>query len=370
MLAPLGQYGRILDYMREAEALARELGDRRRLGLVLADIGARLRNVGDHERAIDASRQALDIATELEDAGLQIEAKYRLAQAHFAIGDLSKATVLFMETVHSLADESVVRRAALPAFFAAWPRAWLGLAFSHLGRFAEALDYAEGAIRIAEGADHPHTLVEAHGALGGVSLERGDLQSALRVFEQGVGLLRRRGFGDANVLSGLGYAYSLAGRLTEGLPLLEEAVQIGDSISAMGLGHAVRISRLAEAYAMAGRPDEALDRAHHAIDLSRKHKERANEALGLRVLAEIMTRVEPLDTEAIAEHYATSLSLAKELGMRPLVAHCHLGLGNLYSRTGRRQESRECFRIAAGMYLEMGMQFWLDRPEAGMSRSA
>ena len=370
VLAPLGQYGRILDYMREAEALARELGDRRRLGLVLADIGARLRNVGDHERAIDASRQALDIATELEDAGLQIEAKYRLAQAHFAIGDLSKATVLFMETVHSLADESVVRRAALPAFFSAWPRAWLGLAFSHLGRFAEALDYAEGAIRIAEGADHPHTLVEAHGALGGVSLERGDLQSALRVFEQGVGLLRRRGFGDANVLSGLGYAYSLAGRLTEGLPLLEEAVQIGDSISAMGLGHAVRINRLAEAYAMAGRPDEALDRAHHAIDLSRKHKERANEALGLRALAEIMTRVELLDTKAIAEHYATSLSLAKELGMRPLVAHCHLGLGNLYSRTGRRQESRECFRIAAGMYLEMGMQFWLDRAEAGMSRPA
>jgi len=171
------------------------------------------------------------------------------------------------------------------------------------------------------------------------------------------------------VLSGLGYAYSLAGRLTEGLPLLEEAVQIGDSISAMGLGHAVRISRLAEAYAMAGRPDEALDRAHHAIDLSRKHKERANEALGLRVLAEIMTRVEPLDTEAIAEHYATSLSLAKELGMRPLVAHCHLGLGNLYSRTGRHPESREWFRIAAGMYLEMGMQFWLDRAEAGMSRS-
>ncbi len=82
-----------------------------------------------------------------------------------------------------------------------------------------------------------------------------------------------------------------------------------------------------------------------------------------------MTRVEPLDTEAIAEHYATSLSLAKELGMRPLVAHCHLGLGNLYSRTGRHPESREWFRIAAGMYLEMGMQFWLDRAEAGMSRS-
>src|SRR5260370_1205341 len=153
VVAPLGRSGRILEDMREAEALARELGDRRRLGLVLADIGARFRNVGDHERAIDSSRQALDIATELADAGLQIEAKYRLAQAHFAMGDLSKATVLFMETVHALADESVVRRAALPAFFAAWPRAWLALAFSRLGRFPQALASAEAAIPSAEGAN-------------------------------------------------------------------------------------------------------------------------------------------------------------------------------------------------------------------------
>src|SRR5262249_15310741 len=56
ILAPLGRYSQILDYMREGERLATELGDRRRLGLVLADLGARLRNVGDHERAFEASR--------------------------------------------------------------------------------------------------------------------------------------------------------------------------------------------------------------------------------------------------------------------------------------------------------------------------
>src|SRR5207245_11572908 len=83
VLAPLGQYDRILGYMREAEILARALGDRRRLGLVLADMGARLRNVGDHRRALEASRQALDIAGQLGDLGLKIEAKYRLGQAHF-----------------------------------------------------------------------------------------------------------------------------------------------------------------------------------------------------------------------------------------------------------------------------------------------
>ena len=366
VLAPLGQYGRILDYMREAEALARELGDRRRLGLVLADIGARLKNVGDHERAIDASRQALDIANELADAGLQIEAKYRLAQGHFAVGELSQAIVLFMEAVQALADESVVHRAPLPSFFAAWPRAWLGLAFSHLGRFSEALEHAEESIRIAQGADHPPTLIEAHGALGGVSLERGDLHTALRVFEQGVALLRARGFGDANMLSGLGYAYTLSGRLSEGLLLLEEAAGIEGSISAMGLGRAVRISRLAEAYLLAGRTDEALDQARSAVDLAREHKERANEAAGLRVLAETMASGDPLDAKVAGEQYTASLALAKRLGMRPLIAHCHLGLGKLHARTDKLQEAQEQLRNAAAMYREMGMQFWLERAEARM----
>ena len=291
VLAPLGQYDRILGYMREAEVLARALGDRRRLGLVLADMGARLRNVGDHRHALEVSRQALDIAGETRRSGLQIEATYRLAQAHFAGGDLKQATSIFLDTVQAFADQraalellardSAPYPGALPSFFEAWPHAWLGLLFSHLGQFGAALEHAEQAMQIAERANHPHTVIEAHGALGGVSLERGDLATAQRVFERGVALLRSGSDGDANLLSGLGYAYTLSGRLTEGLPLLEEAVRSEVSISAMGLGLAVRMSRLAEAYLRSGRAGEALKRARSAVELSRKHQERANEALAL-----------------------------------------------------------------------------------------
>src|SRR5438477_3823707 len=202
-LAPLGHYGRILELMREAEAIATEIGDRRRLGLVLADLGARLRTVGDHARAFEANRQALDIATELGDAGLEIEAKYRLAQTHFVLGDLVQAGALFLPTARALTDEGVARRAALPRFFAAWPRAWGGLVFAHLGRFTQAIEHANQAVTIAESADHAHTVIESYGALGGVSLEQGDLASALRAFENGMTLIRRRNVADPNILSGL-----------------------------------------------------------------------------------------------------------------------------------------------------------------------
>jgi hypothetical protein len=50
--------------------------------------------------------------------------------------------------------------------------------------------------------------------------------------------------------------------------------------------------------------------------------------------------------------------------MRPLVAHCHLGLGKLYRRTDKREQAREHITIATTMYREMGMTYWLEKAEA------
>ncbi len=124
----------------------------------------------------------------------------------------------------------------------------------------------------------------------------------------------------------------------------------------MGLGLAVRLSRLAEAYLLGGRADEALRHARSAVEVARKHQERANEALALRVLAEITALGD--DAGNADKQYAASLALAEELGMRPLVAHCHLGLGKLYRRVGTRQQAREHLTLALTMYREMGMRFW------------
>jgi hypothetical protein len=53
-----------------------------------------------------------------------------------------------------------------------------------------------------------------------------------------------------------------------------------------------------------------------------------------------------------------------QLGMRPLVAHCHLGLGTLYRRTGDDAKAEEHLRTASAMYREMDMGFWLEKAEA------
>jgi len=50
--------------------------------------------------------------------------------------------------------------------------------------------------------------------------------------------------------------------------------------------------------------------------------------------------------------------------LRPLVAHCHLALGKLYHRTGKREEAQEHLTTATTMYREMEMTYWLEQAEA------
>ena len=72
-------------------------------------------------------------------------------------------------------------------------------------------------------------------------------------------------------------------------------------------------------------------------------------------------------TEDAAGYYREALALAGELGLRPLVAHCHLGLGKLYRRTGKREEAHEHLTTATTMYREMDMRFWLEQAEAELA---
>ena len=126
---------------------------------------------------------------------------------------------------------------------------------------------------------------------------------------------------------------------------------------------------LGEAYLLAGRLDEAYTQAQHALEFSRAHQERGHEAYALRLLGEIHARHDPPEVEPAETHYRQALTLAEELGMRPLQAHCHLGLGTLYTRTGQREQARAELSMAIGLYRAMDMHFWLPQAEAALAQT-
>jgi tetratricopeptide (TPR) repeat protein len=119
-----------------------------------------------------------------------------------------------------------------------------------------------------------------------------------------------------------------------------------------------------EAYLVAGRLDEATKMALRARDLAQQRRERGCLAEALRLLGEIAVSGDAPEVESAEAHYRQALAAAEELGMRPLQARCHFGLGELYRRTGKQAQAQEHLVTAAAMYRDMDMGFWLEKAEA------
>jgi tetratricopeptide (TPR) repeat protein len=360
-LTPLGENRRRLTLLGEAEALARALNDRARLGQVLARMGHVFRLTGDLEGAIVTGRQACELAAALGERGLQVEASSRLGQAYHALGDFGRAAELLRWSVEAADWESGTPRTGLRI----QSQAWLAQTLSALGAFAEGRRHGEEALRLALLAGRGAIPVIAHSNLGDLYLAQGDLEHAIRVLEQGLVLCRASG--NRNVLpmiaAGLGSAYALQGRLAEGHTLLEEAISEDIRTGALQ-NHSLWVAWLSEVCRLAGHGAEAGQHAQQALDLARQIKNRGNEAHALHQLGAVHAHADPPDVTQAEAYYQQALALAEELGMRPLVAHCHLGLGRLYSQTGRREAARAALTAAIALYRAMDMTFWLPQAEA------
>jgi tetratricopeptide (TPR) repeat protein len=365
-LSPLGQYARLLDHLRTAETLAIELGDQGRLAWVLAQLCQSLRMRRDIDGAIETGQRALAIASAIEDLDLQAAARYHLAEAYDSINDYRRARDLLNWIVDAL-NRGVVLQDPGP-HEAGWlrlrARTSLTMTLSLLGHFTEGALHGEQAVRIADSEDRPFSRIVAQTSLGYLYLNKGDLHRAIPLLEESLALHRTRHISGwlRGTAATLGFAYTLSGRTAEGLPLLEEALAV--DIAEGGSPDPVRVRQLGHAYLLIGRLDEALERAQYALTLFREQKRPGEAAWALHLLGEIAVRREHPDIETAEAHYQRALALATELGMRPLVAHCHLGLGKLYCRTGDRAKAEEHLTTATTMYREMDMRFWLAQAEA------
>jgi class 3 adenylate cyclase/tetratricopeptide (TPR) repeat protein len=366
-LFPLGELGRILVHLREAAVLAEALDDQHRLGQVSVSLAIHFSQAGEPDHALTCGQRALAIAAALEDVGLTATAQQQLGQAYRSLGDYRRAVECFQKNVACLHGELLRECFGLPGLASVVSRSFLAFSLAECGAFTEGRAAAEEGVRIAEAADHPYSRVVAYMAVGFRALRQGDFQQAIPVLERALDLaqgvyLRLL---VPRVAALMGAAYALAGRTTDALPLLEQAVEQDMAMRYM-FEHALQVALLSEAYLLAGRLDEAYTQAQHALEFSQAQQERGYEAYALRLLGEIHARHDPPEVEAAATHYRQALALAEELGMRPLQAHCHLGLGTLYTRTGQREQARAALSTAIVLYRAMDMHFWLPQAEAAL----
>jgi tetratricopeptide (TPR) repeat protein len=152
------------------------------------------------------------------------------------------------------------------------------------------------------------------------------------------------------------------------LPLLTQAVEQTTAMEAV-VDQACYYLALGEAQMLTGHLEEACILAERALAFSQAHKECGHQAYALRLLGEIAARREPPEVAQAEAHYQQALALAKALGMRPLQAHCHHGLGTLYARIGPRERARTELVTAIAFYRAMEMTFWLPQAEATLAQT-
>jgi tetratricopeptide (TPR) repeat protein len=367
-LDPLGELGRVRDCLHEAQALAERLDDQARLGQVLAYLTDYCRVVSAYDRAVEVGQRALTIADGLGDMTLRDEMQYRLGQVYYMLGDYRRALDLFGRNVAALESHlrtQGVSQSGLPAVF---PSIWWVWCCAELGEFAAGIAHGEEVVRTAEAADHPHSRIAAYHGIGRLYLRKGDIHQAIFMLERGLELARVW-----NVLTrlhqiaaDLGVAYALSGRITEALSLLGQTVQRGTAIRAVY--QALWVAGLGESYRLAGHLEEAMRWAGRALEHSRAHRERGHQAWALRLLAAIAAQRESPEAEPAEDYFRQALTLAEELGMRPLVAHCHLGLGTLYRTLGRLEPARAGLSAAMALYRAMDMTLWLPQAETVLAQ--
>ena len=370
VLRQLGEGREMLKNLREGDAIAGRLNDDFRRGQVCAFMTSALSNFDLLDEALETGTRAANIALRLGNLQLRLVSTTCLEEVRFHRGDfehvIELATGALEPVPTNWSQESSPANwvqeffgmAVPPAIFG---RAWLIMSLAELGRFTEAAKYAAEMIQLAEATKHTHAIGWAYLSTSILHLAKGDYGQSRSLVER---WMNRPGPLDVAVL--LPWADAIAawtlaeiGEFAHSSDRVREAEQLLERQAARGVvGHrawsyhavgraCLRLDQLQDAQRLAGR----------SLEFSERHPAIAAHALHL--LGEVAADSRHFDAESGTGHYRQALALSEQYGMRPLAAHCHLGLAKLYQRTGQPEEAREMLVAAATVYRELNMNFWL-----------
>ena len=300
---------------------------------------------------------------------LRIRATTYLVQAHYYRGDYERAVQLATDNFAAVPPDWVHEYIGAAQPLLLYDYIFGVSSLAQLGRFDEAFRYAVDELRLDEARHHASAVGQAHYTLGILHVLRGAWREARSLIEQGIVVFRTGNVLlnspgpvalSAWVLAQVGEATDALVRLREGEQLLERQAANG-VVYQLGRGY----HSLGRAALLLGALEEARILGERAIKYSPQQPGDAAHAEHL--LGDIAAHPDRLDAELATLHYLKALALAEPRGMRPLVAHCHLGLGKLYQRTGQREQAQEHLTTATTMYREMGMTYWLEKAEAEVS---
>ncbi len=362
-LYPLGEFEKMLAYLREAEAMASAISDEGRLGLVSIHTAEYLRQTGRFAEARTLAEKALAMGDKLQDVPLQSYAGQYFGLACHALGDYRRAS----ETVANRHAVAAARRAGRAR--SAWsapgtrirrsPSPGSRAVSRSWGSSTRASTPAAGRWPWPKDSTSPTASRQPASGWGTSASSRETSTPHGPVLERACSVAREANLTlfrpQATRL--LGGTYLLAGRIDEGVALVRAAADEVESRRLL-MQQAAVLALLGEACLFADRVDEASTAAQRALTLARDRGQRGDAAAALYVLGEAAARGS-LDIDKAERHYLAAIALAGELEMRPLLARSHLGIGRLYLRAGDRDRAEDHLLTATRLFIAMDMPLWL-----------
>lgn len=359
----LGDANGVAEHLQTAEPLAEQLGDEQRLARVLNFLNSYYGLAGDPERAIEIGQRALKLGAIQADVASSTVTYYYLGAAYNKTGQYDLAIDVLSRGIDNIGTERRHERFGTAAVLSVICRSHLTQCLSATGRFAEGMRRGEEGVRLGEEVQHATSLIHMLCSLGILHLLQGNCARAIPILERSLALC-----GTAKipvyvpmVASRLGGAYAQAGRLEEALPCLEQGVE---STAGRAAFLSLNMASLAEGYLLLDRVDEAQRCAERALELARQYKERGHQAWTLKVLGDIAMHENRRDLARAAAHYREARGLSEELGMRPLTAHCRVGIALVEAESGALHAARTEIASARAEYEAMGMSRWRERAAA------
>jgi class 3 adenylate cyclase/tetratricopeptide (TPR) repeat protein len=370
-LFSLGQIPRLTQLHEEAAQLAHQLADEPRLGRVLARLGLYAFADADYMRGIDYAQQALDIADRTEDVELRLVTLYLLGINHGGLGNVARVIELLGQIVDGPHVELAKRITGLSASPYVLACVWMASSWTWFGDFSRAGSYAERAVRAADESDHPYAQAIAYTWRVIPMAYRGEFVAALPLCEVAVALCEKK-----ELLGWLPFAYSLwgwvlswTGRPTEGVPFIERAITLFETVGIKAF-LALRYVEWAEGLLLADNIPEARRAATRAVELAVTHRERASEAWARCLLGDIALTSSAPELDAARAHYGQARALAEEAGLILILGRSHLGLGRLDLLEGHTIAAREHLMTAGQLYRQAGTPYWIARVDEALAASS
>jgi predicted ATPase len=365
----MGAMARLIELHDGTEAMARAAGDDVRLARALYRVSSARWVAGRYGDGLATAGEALALGR--HDPETRIFATLYLG-IHSLFAGHFHAAVEHFERIIDGPDAALAHRrfgASTPAYVVS--NNFLLWALVSIGEFDRALAHGRRSLEACEASGAPTYQVTTYAFFAIALAYRGEFEAAVRYAEDAVRVAEASMIFSwlPGTYSALGWILAWTGRAEAALVYLERSVSVHESLG-INTYLSVFCCRWAEALRLAGRALEAEGLAARALELARRFGERGIEAEALLASGEIAEDLAPGDLDLPDRLYKQAEDLARELGMRPVVARAQLHRGLLRRRAGDEEGACARIGIATGMFREMDMRFWLGRAEDRPASSA